>query len=236
MTNELVQLVHGNFKDVIRAIKPGIVDLIYTDPPYARATLHLYDELLHCAAPVLRPGGVLCAIIPQFAIPDVGAWTEASGLKWRWLINMDQNEGPHPRMCNGAHNIEVTGKCLGWWYKPGGPKDFSSVKDSFKNDPKKNPQHPWEQSMSWAEYGLRSFVRNGGLVLDPMVGTGTMLEACLRAGVRGIGCDLDPVKLSIARDRVAYTIADIERLDALAKAQLRMFGEDGEPVAQTMAT
>lgn len=236
MTNSLVQLVHGNFRDVMRAIKPGIVDLIYTDPPYARETLHLYDELLHCAAPVLRPGGVLVAIIPQFAIPEVGTWTEGSGLKWRWLCYMDQNEGPHPRLCNGAHNIEVTGKVLGWWYKPGGPKDFSSVRDSFAIEPKKNPQHPWEQSLSWAEYGLRSFVRDGGLVLDPMVGTGTVLEACLRAGIRGIGIDLDPVKLSMAHERIAYTLGDIERLERLARAQLKMFDAGGEPLAQGMVS
>lgn len=234
MTNDLVQLVRGNFNHVMRALIPESVDVIYTDPPYARKTLFLYDELMLASARVLKPGGVLVAIVPQFAIPEVGRWTEMSGLKWRWLCYMDQTKGPHPRLCNAAHNIEVMGKVLGWWYKPGGPRNFSQVRDSFVNDPKIGATHEWEQSLSWAMYGLRSFCPAGGLVLDPMVGTGTVLEACLREGVRGIGCDIDNIKLATAEKRIAATLEDIERIAALARAQLKMFGEDGEPLAQTV--
>lgn len=208
--HDLVTLQQGDFRELCLELEPDSVDLVYTDPPYGRKTLHLYPELLLSSARVMRPGAVLVAIVPQYAIPLVGEWTEPSGLRWRWLCFMDQNAGPHPRLCNAAHNIEVTSKCLGWWYKPGGPPDYSSVRDSFINDPKSKPQHEWEQSLTWAEYGLRYFCPDGGLVLDPMVGTGTVLEACLRRGVRGIGFDLDDVKLDIARRRLDAVAAELQ--------------------------
>lgn len=37
------------------------VDLIFTDPPYEKKSLHLYGDLAQCAARWLKPGGLLMA-------------------------------------------------------------------------------------------------------------------------------------------------------------------------------
>jgi DNA modification methylase len=42
----------------------------------------------------------------------------------------------------------------------------------------------------------------GGLVLDPFVGSGTVVLEALRHGRRGIGFDLSPAYVAMARRRV----------------------------------
>jgi 16S rRNA G966 N2-methylase RsmD len=50
----------GRFQDY-QAAYAGKIDVLITDPPYARATLPLYEALATLARTVLRPGGwLLC--------------------------------------------------------------------------------------------------------------------------------------------------------------------------------
>jgi site-specific DNA-methyltransferase (adenine-specific) len=44
-------------------------------------------------------------------------------------------------------------------------------------------------------------------VLDPFAGTGTTIVAAAQEGARGIGIELDPSYLAIARERVASAMA-----------------------------
>jgi hypothetical protein len=112
-------------------------------------------------------------------------------LKWRWLINMSQMEGSYPRLINQTRTLWVTWKPIGWWYQPGGPKDYRPVKDSFINNPPSKAEHKWTQASTWAEYCLQ-FVREGGAVLDPMCGTCVSGVAAVKSGHPFVGIDIDP--------------------------------------------
>jgi hypothetical protein len=50
---------------------------------------------------------------------------------------------------------------------------------------------------------IRSFVRSGGLVLDPFVGSGTTGAVAVRLGRRFAGCDVRPEQVELARLRIA---------------------------------
>ncbi len=54
-----ITILTGNAKDLIRGIPDGSVDLIFTDPPYAKDYLHLYAWLAEVSVRVLKPDGFL---------------------------------------------------------------------------------------------------------------------------------------------------------------------------------
>ena len=64
----------------------------------------------------------------------------------------------------------------------------------------------------------------GGTVLDPFVGSGTTMVACVQTGRKGIGIEIDPGSFEIAKKRV---------LDAQAQGRLPGM-EDGAPPAQLL--
>jgi hypothetical protein len=52
-----IRLLHCGFQDL--EIAAGTADLVLTDPPYQKESLHLWNALGAFAADVLRPGGFL---------------------------------------------------------------------------------------------------------------------------------------------------------------------------------
>jgi DNA modification methylase len=60
-------------------------------------------------------------------------------------------------------------------------------------------RHPAKFPETLAQSFIEFFTKRGGTVLDPMVGTGSTLLACLRSGRNGIGVELNPEYASIAK-------------------------------------
>jgi DNA modification methylase len=77
-------------------------------------------------------------------------------------------------------------------------------------------RHPAKFPESLAQEFIEFFTKKGQIVLDPMVGTGSTLVACLRAGRHGFGIELNPAYCQIAR-----RVVDEERAD---------LGEQAPPV------
>lgn len=63
--------------------------------------------------------------------------------------------------------------------------------------------HPAVFPLQLALDHISSWTDPGDLVLDPMVGSGTTLEACARTGRSGIGIERVPAYASICRERLA---------------------------------
>lgn len=64
-------------------------------------------------------------------------------------------------------------------------------------------RHPAKFPESLAQEFIEFFTKPGQTVLDPMVGTGSTLVACLRAGRNGVGIELNPRYAEIARQIIA---------------------------------
>src|SRR5262249_39083989 len=62
---------HGDFRTVANLIPDGMVHLIFTDPPYDRASLPLYGDLARIAAAKLIDGGSLICYAGQYQINRV---------------------------------------------------------------------------------------------------------------------------------------------------------------------
>jgi ParB/RepB/Spo0J family partition protein len=64
-------------------------------------------------------------------------------------------------------------------------------------------EHPATFSPTMISDYVRFFTKKDGVVLDPFVGIGSTLVACMRAGRKGIGIDINEKYVEIARKRVA---------------------------------
>ena len=146
-------------------------------------------------------------------MPEVFSYA-TPGLKFRWLISMNQREGPWPRLCNGKRNIAVTWKPIGWWVKePFGEPDYRQVEDSFNNPAPAKSRHEWEQHERWAEYCIENFTDTGDVVLDPFVGSGTIVAVAVRMGRRGVGIEIDKETARVARERIEDEYRKMELSD-----------------------
>lgn len=65
-------------------------------------------------------------------------------------------------------------------------------------------KHPGPYPVEIPSRLIRMFSFIGDVVLDPFVGLGTTVEAAIAAGRRGIGLDIEPQYLQLARSRVAH--------------------------------
>ena len=88
------------------------------------------------------------------------------------------------------------------------PKDWLKFQKSWfiHNPPPRRKdvlRHPGKFPESLAQLFVEFFTHAGELVLDPMVGTGSTLVACLRSGRHAIGVELNPAYAALARQAVA---------------------------------
>lgn len=75
-------------------------------------------------------------------------------------------------------------------------------------------QHPAKFPETLAQEFVEFFTKRGMTVLDPMVGTGSTLIACLRSGRNGYGVELNPKYAALARQEI-----EKERAQALPAAR-----------------
>jgi DNA modification methylase len=76
-------------------------------------------------------------------------------------------------------------------------------------DAKIEKQHPAPFSYTDVSRLIRFFTKKGGLVLDPFVGIGSTLKACALEGRKGIGIELNPHFVRLARERLTKEVNEI---------------------------
>jgi DNA modification methylase len=173
------------------------LDAVVTDPPYRREYGPLYGQIAAELPRVLKRGGSFLAIVPHYALPQVLA-AVGRHLKYRWTLCMWQEQGAHPRMAMG---IEVVWKPIVWWVNGAWPVGRGFIADGIVNQPAEKRHHPWEQSLSWTDHVVK-LVPERGVVLDPLMGSGSTGISCVRKGRRFIGIDSDPAAVAIAARRL----------------------------------
>jgi 16S rRNA G966 N2-methylase RsmD len=68
--NDRCQLINNDFRKV-EEIKDNSVDMIFTDPPYERKYLTLYDDLAKFGHRTLVEGGSIITYLRQYDIPTI---------------------------------------------------------------------------------------------------------------------------------------------------------------------
>ncbi|MEJ7871290.1 MAG: site-specific DNA-methyltransferase [Rubrobacteraceae bacterium] len=194
-----VRIENSDFRALV--VEPGSVDLILTDPPYARAQLDLWDDTAAFAARVLRPGGVLVAYAGQRLLP---AYLDALGrhLEYRWILAAEHLGGSANVW---DRRVQNRWKPLLMFSKGVPVHDW--ITDLLRvGDRAGKSLHPHAQAEGEAERVVETFTAPGDLVLDPFCGSGTIPAAAARLGRRVVAAEADSRTYLTALRRVGESV------------------------------
>ena len=185
----------------LRDWNPGYVDAIITDPPYVGDSIPLYEALRDFAVRNLREGGSLVVMTWQAILPQVLRALEHPELAYRWTICW--------RYEHSANTADYKRRVFDRWkpvlvYHRGAmAADASMIADWISSPAPAKDHHEWGQSLPGFEQLVRGLSAPGELVCDPFLGGGTTALAALAHARRFTGCDVDPVAVATARERLA---------------------------------
>jgi len=193
-------IVTGDARELAKQIPDGSIDLIFTDPPYLKEYLPLYDWLAMEAARILKPDGFLLAY--------AGTYWKAEVIK-RLTAHMDYyfdfiliNGGNHSplmwsRKVISRHKSIIALRKYG---SDGHPR--TNVLSSWVGGGEDKRFHTWGQDESSARYYIDCFSKPGDIVFDPFVGGGTTCAVAKQLKRQFIGFEIIPEMAKIARARI----------------------------------
>lgn len=193
----------GDFRKIGDKIPDASVDLIFTDPPYDRKAIALYDGLGEFAARVLRPGGSLIAYVGHIQLPDV--LTDLSKhLRYWWTCGCFHSEAK-ARMTE--YGIVAGWKPIVWFVK-----ETRGDKQTFVTDvvtgAREKSHHDWQQAVSEARYFIDLLTQPDDFVVDPFCGGGTTPVACIKSGRKWASFEIDEANFSNASSRIKEVMDD----------------------------
>ena len=187
----------GDARELAKAIPDESIDLIFTDPPYPKEYLYLYEWLAKEAARVLKPDGHLLVYVGHFYLPTVMAWLEQHlTYHWQYIsFQPGQSVLVHPRKI-----LEGYKPILSYSRNKGLPRRYTS--DVWTSPLPDKRYHKWGQSELTARYFIDSFSSPGDLIWEPFTGGGTTPIACKALNRDFIAFEIDPDTADIARKRL----------------------------------
>jgi len=192
----------GDFREIGEKIPDASVDLIFTDPPYDRKAIELYDGLGEFAARVLRPGGSLISYVGQIQLPDAVA-DLSRHLRYWWTCSC-YHSGPSLLRMN-EYGIVNGWKPMLWFVK-----ETRGDKTTFINDvatgSREKSHHDWQQSEAEARYFIELLTEPDGFVVDPFCGGGTTPAACIGLGRKWAAFEINEANLARASERITEAL------------------------------
>jgi len=185
------------------------IDLLFTDPPYNRQSLPTYAWIAAEAERLLKPGAfvaVMCGglhlnhifrifnttALHFYYLYSLGLAGHRSGLVWR--------HSPHGNM-----PIAVRSKHILVFSQGPAVTRTASVDLYWAKGPDKH-FHTWGQDTDSHRYYIDILSAHNDLILDPMAGGGTSIEACNLLGRRCIAGDLDPAAIHQMQARTTHIV------------------------------
>ncbi len=201
------KLILGDFIEKSqKEIADNSIDLIFTDPPYGKEYLPLYEELAKLSVRVLKPGGSLVFLVGHIILDEVfNIFNEFSlrdnnlGLKYWWTLAV-KHSGNHTKIY--PRHVFAEWKPLLWYVKGERVNDLvvsNTIGDYIESTPPLKIEHEWQQSTVEAEYIIKNLTLENQTILDPMMGSGTTGIAALKLNRKFIGIEKNPETFEIAR-------------------------------------
>jgi DNA modification methylase len=212
-----VEVQRGDCCELLGRIPDGAVHAIVTDPPYGtgvprdgygRRQIHdgkqhiegdsdlsALTAMLGHAGRILTRDSWLSLFCSPKRHAEVASLCEAYGFRVLGEVIWDKAA---PGLGGGIrYQHETILLCASG--RPVGRDSLHSVLRHYH----RSMRHPHEKPVALISHLVRYCSCPGDLILDPFVGTGTTLIACLKTGRRGIGIEIDPRYCAIAERRVS---------------------------------
>jgi ParB-like chromosome segregation protein Spo0J len=201
-----VKLIQGDFQYIdTTKIGDKSVDLIFTDPPYHKEWLPMYEPLGKLACRVLKEGGSLVMYAGHYALPQIFEYMKNSGLKYWWEMVVKHN-GSSRLLQN--HHVYVMWKPLLWFVKDR-LKVLDSIPDLIESQPPSKALSGWEQSPVEAEHVISKLTIPDDVVFDPLMGVATTGIAALRLKRRFIGIEKEQETFILAKGRIDLELSGV---------------------------
>jgi ParB-like chromosome segregation protein Spo0J len=202
-----VNLIQGDFQYIdTTAIGDKSIDLIFTDPPYHKEWLPMYEPLGKLACRVLKQGGSLVMYAGHHALPEIFDYMKNSGLKYWWEMVVKHNGSS--RLLQ-YQRVYVMWKPLLWFVKGNSLRVSDSIADVIESQPPSKALHGWEQSPIEAEHIISKLTIQDDVVFDPLMGAATTGIAALRLKRRFIGIEKEPETFILAKGRIDLELSSI---------------------------
>jgi len=190
-------IIHGDMREVSATIPDNSIDMILTDPPYAEEYLPLFADLSVLAARVLKPGGACVVYSGQIFLPEV-MQRLGQHLEYLWTCAI-RHTGGNQRIFKA--NVNAAWKPVLWYIKPPRSVYWDAFIDVASGGREKG-LHDWQQAESEAAYFIEYICPEGGTVLDPFCGSGTVCVAAKRLGRHWIGIEIEEQYVMATRERL----------------------------------
>ena len=195
----LGKLYHGDCLEIMPELEP--VDCIVTDPPYPKEFIPSYAKWWDACDNIMKSPGVFFAMVGQYCFPDV-INSFPKSWEYLWMGNFEQRQmatSIWPRGISSAWKpLLIYGKGFSkfkpWKY------DTLNANGSGGYLPSKG-LHKWGQACGQFATLIDRFELNG-LILDPLIGSGTTALACERLKRKWIGIEISEEYCEIAAKRI----------------------------------
>jgi len=223
------KLLHGDCLTELKKLDDNSVDLLLTDPPYGTNDKYHksikrgnnitsfnsiewdnvipFDYLNECFR-IMKDDTWGVVFTDKKEITTVWNYIESAGFKPRntfyWI---KPNKAPTPAS-NFKSNVETCivftkGRTTIKWTGGGNQPNYIMLPFVIG---KEWVNHPTQKPIKLMEHFIQLFSKEGDVVLDPFVGSGTTPVACIRSNRNYIGVEIDEAYVELAKERISAEI------------------------------
>lgn len=189
---------HGDFLKEYTRIEKASVDCIITDPPYVKEWLCNYEAFAVAAEYVLKPGGFLVSYVGHIHLDKI--LTQMTPyLNFYWVACLK-----HSGTTKAVHSryVQCGMKPILIFQKEPRTKPKRYFNDLIQGTGREKGAHEWQQGEEELRQIFEPFTDPGDTILDPFMGSGTVISMGQKMGRKVIGFDIDPLNVEIVRGRV----------------------------------
>ena len=198
-----MNLINADFREASLKETNNKFQLIFTDPPYVKESVHIYEDLAKLAANILTATGSLVCNVGHYNLPTYLNLITPH-LDFWWIMAIIHQTGIGRRNAFPMNNRKVipTWKPLLWFVKKGHQYTGRYINDSVMSRKPNKVLHAWEQSQVEAKHVIGRLTEEGDHVLDPFMGSGTTGVAAISLNREFTGIEIDPQVFEKAQRRL----------------------------------
>jgi len=193
-----VTILHGDFLTEYSKIGKETVDCIITDPPYVKEWLDNYEAFAVAAEYVLKPGGFLISYVGHIHLDQI-LTQMTPWLDFYWIACLK-----HAGTTKAVHSrsVQCGMKPILILQKEPRTKPKRYFNDLILGTGREKGAHEWQQGEEELRQIFEPFTDPGDTVLDPFMGSGTVISMGQKLGRAVIGFDIDRLNVEIVKGRV----------------------------------
>lgn len=193
------EIVLGDSRELSKQIPDKSVDLIFTDPPYLKKYLYLYDWMSDEGARVLKDDGFLLVYAGTYWKFEVMKRLDRN---FEYYFDMILVNGTNSPIMWQRKIISRHKSILAYRKKGKEPHPRTNVLSLWVGGGEDKRFHTWGQDESSARYYIDCFSKRGDLIFDPFCGGGTTPYVCKVLDRHFIAFENDPDVVERARERL----------------------------------